>query len=83
MSRHQSSMSSFFHVNRLEESMSYLEKTAKKLLPILVEVKKRMLPEKKHHENSRQSSIYSMAAEANVLADEFDINSMPKNGIKL
>ena len=27
--------------------MSYVEKTAKKLLPILVEVKKKMIPDKK------------------------------------
>lgn len=40
-------MSTFYQANYLEESMSYLEKTAKKLLPILLEVKKRMIPEKK------------------------------------
>jgi len=34
-------------VNELEKSMSYIERTAKKLLPILVEVKKRMIPDKK------------------------------------
>ena len=27
--------------------MSYVEKTAKKLLPILIEVKKKMIPDKK------------------------------------
>jgi hypothetical protein len=27
--------------------MSYVERTAKKLLPILIEVKKRMIPDKK------------------------------------
>lgn len=31
--------------------MSYLERTAKKLLPILIEVKKRMIPEKSKTEN--------------------------------
>jgi hypothetical protein len=31
----------------LEASSSYIEKTAKKLLPILNELKKRMIPEKK------------------------------------
>ena len=40
-------MSSFCTVNELEKSMSYVEKTAKKLLPILTEVKKRMIPDKK------------------------------------
>jgi hypothetical protein len=34
-------------VNELEKSMSYIERTAKKLLPILDEVKKRMIPDKK------------------------------------
>jgi len=41
------SLSSFCTVNELEKSMSYVEKTAKKLLPILAEVKKRMIPDKK------------------------------------
>ena len=36
----------FYNLNHLDESMSYLEKTAKKLLPILNEVKKKMLKEK-------------------------------------
>ena len=31
--------------------MSYVEKTAKKLLPILVEVKKKMIPDKKKVKN--------------------------------
>ena len=31
--------------------MSYVEKTAKKLLPILVEVKKKMIPDKKRGKN--------------------------------
>ena len=42
------SLSNFCTVNELEKSMSYIEKTAKKLLPILLEVKKRMIPEKKN-----------------------------------
>jgi hypothetical protein len=33
-------------LNYLEESMSYLERTAKKLLPILQQLKKKMVPEK-------------------------------------
>ena len=40
-------LSTFYTANYLEESMSYIERTAKKLLPILDEVKKRMIPEKK------------------------------------
>ena len=39
-------MSSFYSLNYLEESMSFLERTARKLLPILKELKKKMLPEK-------------------------------------
>jgi hypothetical protein len=57
--------------------MSYLEKTAKKLLPILQEVKKKMLPEKKVTA-TRNSSIYSMDEIACI--EEFE--SIPKN-IKL
>jgi hypothetical protein len=41
------SLSNFCAVNELEKSMSYIERTAKKLLPILIEVKKRMIPDKK------------------------------------
>lgn len=41
------SLSNFCSVNELEKSMSYIEKTAKKLLPILMEVKKKMIPDKK------------------------------------
>jgi len=41
------SLSGFCSVNELEKSMSYVERTAKKLLPILEEVKKRMIPDKK------------------------------------
>jgi len=40
-------LSSFCTVNELEKSISYVERTAKKLLPILTEVKKRMIPDKK------------------------------------
>lgn len=49
LSKHcsQLSLSSFASVNQLEASMSYIEKTARKLYPILFELKKRMIPEKK------------------------------------
>jgi hypothetical protein len=40
-------MSSFYSVNYLEESMSFVERNARKLHPILQEMKKRMIPEKK------------------------------------
>lgn len=42
-----SSMSSFYSINNMEENTSHLEKTANKLLPILDEVEKRMIDEKK------------------------------------
>ena len=41
------SLSSFCSVNGLENSMSYIEKSAKKLLPILKLVKTKMVPDKK------------------------------------
>jgi len=41
-------------VNELEKSMSYIERTAKKLLPILIEVKKRMIPDKKKNEGDKK-----------------------------
>jgi hypothetical protein len=40
-------LSSFYSANQLDSSMSYIEKTARKLYPILLELKKRMVPEKK------------------------------------
>jgi hypothetical protein len=39
-------LSSFYSANQLDASMSYIEKTARKLYPILIELKKRMIPEK-------------------------------------
>ena len=52
---HQSlhSLSSFCTVNELEKSISYVERTAKKLLPILTEVKKRMIPDKKRKKRNQ------------------------------
>ena len=45
-------LSSFYSANQLESSMSYIEKTARKLFPILNELKKRMVPEKKRMDSS-------------------------------
>lgn len=50
-------MSSFYSLNYLEESMSFVERTARKLLPILVELKKKMLPEKVVKEVSKSRVI--------------------------
>ena len=36
--------------------MSYVERTAKKLLPILMEVKKRMIPDKKREDKSKMEA---------------------------
>lgn len=47
------SLSNFCSVNELEKSMSYIEKTAKKLLPILAEVKKKMIPDKKKKKDNK------------------------------
>ena len=52
----QHSLSSFCTVNELEKSMSYVERTAKKLLPILMEVKKRMIPDKKREDKSKMEA---------------------------
>jgi hypothetical protein len=39
-------LSQFYSLNFLEESMSYIERTARKLMPILNEIKNRMVQEK-------------------------------------
>jgi hypothetical protein len=57
------SLSSFCTVNELEKSMTYVERTAKKLLPILEEVKKRMIPDKK------RIGAYSDDADDDILVD--------------
>jgi hypothetical protein len=46
------SLSSFCTVNELEKSMSIVERTAKKLLPILTEVKRRMIPDKRRSDQT-------------------------------
>jgi hypothetical protein len=48
------SLSNFCTVNELEKSMSYIERTAKKLLPILTEVRKRMIPDKKRRDTDKK-----------------------------
>ena len=55
MSRDESAnnLSSFYTANYLDESISYVERTAKKILPIINEVKKRMIPEKKKEEQKQ------------------------------
>lgn len=66
-------MSSFCTVNELEKSISYVEKTAKKLLPILIEVKKRMIPDKKNSETRpghKKQSNKRLAGESGSDLDE-------------
>ncbi len=45
--------------------MSYLERTAKKLLPILNEVKKRMIKEKKTHSSTNNGSKFEKKGDFN------------------
>jgi hypothetical protein len=58
MSTH--SLSSFASANQLESSMSYIEKTARKLHPILNELKKRMIPEKRRKKMGINQRIPTM-----------------------
>ena len=51
------SLSSFASANQLEASISYIERTARKLLPILNELKKRMIPEKPFKKNGEDSDL--------------------------
>ena len=51
--------------------MSYVERTAKKLLPILEEVKKRMIPDKKR---INQESDYEFE-EDNIVVDLSKVNN--------
>jgi|LauGreDrversion4_2_1035121.scaffolds.fasta_scaffold119783_5 hypothetical protein len=55
------SLSQFYSLNFMEESMSYLEKTARKLMPILAEIKRRMVPEKRLKEKVRRPSAIGKA----------------------
>lgn len=65
------SLSNFCTVNELEKSMSHIERTAKKLLPIISEVRKRMIPDKKM--KSKQSlKDRSMKQEANSDSEDED-----------
>ena len=66
------SLSNFCTVNELEKSMSYIERTAKKLLPILTEVKKRMIPDKKSGDAAKSKSTFKKSTEQ-MSEDEDDI----------
>ena len=57
--RDSSHLSSFYSLNYLEESMSFLERTARKLLPILVELRKKMVPEKALRDAARPETLES------------------------
>ena len=56
-------LSSFYSANQLESSMSYIEKTARKLFPILNELKKRMVPEKKRISSSASQANRKISAQ--------------------
>ena len=49
--------------------MSYVEKTAKKLLPILTEVKKRMIPDKKRSKVTQDRTGKNGIRRANKIDD--------------
>ena len=67
-------LSSFCTVNELEKSMTYVERTAKKLLPILEEVKKRMIPDKK-----RMDQDSDLDDDANLVVD---LSKVKNKGLK-
>lgn len=62
MSSH--SLSSFASANQLEASMSYIERTARKLCPILTELKKRMIPEKKRKRSGINNTSVALLEES-------------------
>eukprot|EP00347_Sterkiella_histriomuscorum_P010654 403375442 len=82
-----SNLSSFYSLNYLEESMSYLERTAKKLVPILSSLKKRMIPEKNlkeinsHSNKNRIESLDSYQEDMNSDNDVDENNPNSKNQI--
>lgn len=57
--------------------MSYLEKTARKLMPILDEIKRRMVPEKRLNSKMRRPSAVSKGAkgEESVHEEEENVDS--------
>jgi hypothetical protein len=83
---HQSlhSLSSFCTVNELEKSISYVERTAKKLLPILTEVKKRMIPDKKKKKTQNiNSGKKSQDEDSSDIEDEMivDLTKVKNKGL--
>jgi len=83
---HQSlhSLSSFCTVNELEKSISYVERTAKKLLPILTEVKKRMIPDKKKKKTQNiNSGKKSQDEDSSDMDDEMivDLTKVKNKGL--
>mgnify|MGYP001219880448 CR=1 FL=1 len=79
------SLSSFCTVNELEKSISYIERTAKKLLQILTEVKKRMIPDKKRKKGQFEagnlgSGKKSMDEDSSDIDDEMVVDlTKPKS----
>lgn len=55
--------------------MSYLEKTAKKLIPILVSLKKRMIPEKNMKDINTNNNIHSKNRIESLDSYQDDFNS--------
>jgi len=80
MSTH--SLSSFASANQLESSMSYIEKTARKLHPILNELKKRMIPEKRRKKMGiNQNSLSQIEDSDDELLIDLGVESQPGAGV--
>ena len=80
MSTH--SLSSFASANQLESSMSYIEKTARKLHPILNELKKRMIPEKRRKKMGiNQNSLSQIEDSDYELLIDLGVESQPGAGV--
>jgi len=83
MSRHMSthSLSSFASANQLELSMSYIEKTARKLFPILTELKKRMIPEKRRPKTRSDSIVAPVDDDSDDLLIDLAAEQQIKAGV--
>lgn len=78
-----SNLSSFYSLNYLEESMSFLERTARKLHPILVELRKKMIPEKNMKEIANVKSKVKIETLESYREDLSDIDLDGYNELNL
>ena len=75
------SLSSFASANQLESSMSYIEKTARKLHPILIELKKRMIPEKRRKKGGVNQTVSAMDDSDDEMLIDLAVDNAPGTGI--